>query len=192
MSTDHGDVELVEGPIVRQFARAAVVAALMGAAAYVAIPLSAVPGTLQTLVVFLAALYLGPLWGAGSMGLYLAAGAVGAPVFATGAAGPGVLVGPTAGFLWTFPVGAALAGSIVHRGRGLRDPAEVPLPLVVVALALATAVIYAAGFGWYARVTGVGLAEAFVVVAVPLIPGDVLKLVAAVAIVRTGAIEPVE
>ncbi|WP_265108186.1 biotin transporter BioY [Halosolutus halophilus] len=189
METEQSDVDLVGGETVRAVARAALLAALMGAAAFVSIPISAVPGTLQTLIVFLAALYLGPYWGGASMVLYLAVGAMGAPVFSGFSAGLGVLVGPTAGFLWTFPLGAVIAGFVIHRGGDLRDPASVPLPVVVAGLAIATAVIYVAGFGWYAWVTDTALAEAFAVVAAPLIPGDLLKMAAAIAIIRTGRID---
>ena len=190
MATEHSSVDLVGADVVRPFARAVMMAALMGAAVFVTIPIAGVPGTLQALVVFLAALYLGPYWGAGSIVLYLAAGAAGAPVFSGFSAGFGVLLGPTGGFLLSFPVGAFIAGMIVHRGGDLHDPAEVPLPVVVLALVLASVVIYVAGFVWYAQVTGTELAEAFAVVAAPLIPGDLLKIAAAIAIVRAGVIDP--
>jgi len=66
--------------------------------------------TLQVLGVFLAGIYLGPVWGAASLVLYLAAGAVGAPVFQGGSAGVGQLVGQSAGYLWSYPVAAAAIG----------------------------------------------------------------------------------
>ena len=183
-------VDLVDADVVRSFARAAVLAALMGVAAFVAIPISAVPGTLQTLVVFLAGLFLGPIWGPVAMILYLVTGAIGAPVFSGFSAGPGVLVGPNGGFLLTFPIGALLVGALVHRGWRLRDPAEVSRLVIALALVVATAVIYAAGFTWYAWVTDTALVEAFTVVALPLIPGDLLKIAVALAIVQTGRIDP--
>ncbi len=191
METEQGSVDLVEGDVVRSFARAALLAALMGATAFVAIPISGVPGTLQMLVVFLAGLYLGPGWGAFAILLYLLAGGLGAPVFSGFSAGPGVLLGPNGGFLWAFPVGALLVGAIVHRGRELRDPAAVALPVVILGLIAATVIIYLAGFMWYAWVTETALLEAFTVVALPLIPGDLLKMAAAIAIVRSGVIDTV-
>ncbi|WP_049927493.1 biotin transporter BioY [Halopiger goleimassiliensis] len=191
MATERSDVELVDDAVVRQFARAALVAALMGATAPIEIPISAVPGTLQMLVVFLAGLYLGPVWGPISMVIYLAAGAAGAPVFSGTETGIGVLLGQTGGFLWSFPVGALHVGVAVHRGTDLRDPANVSVPVVLAGLVMATIVVYLAGFTWFAVVTETTLTEAFTVVAAPLIPGDLLKMVAAVAIVRTARIQPV-
>lgn len=190
MATEETTVDLVDGDVVRGFARAAVVAALMAIGAFVAIPISAVPGTLQMLVVFLAGLFLGPVWGAFAMVLYLVAGAIGAPVFAGFSAGIGVLLGPHGGFLLTFPVAALIVGAVVHRGGELRDPATVSLPVILLGLVAATVVVYAAGFGWYAWVTGTALVESFAVVAAPLIPGDLLKMAAAIAIVETGRLEP--
>lgn len=83
METERNEVDLVEGDVVRQFARAAVLAALLGAFGPVSIPipLSPAPITLQVLFVFLAGLVLGPVWGTVSMLIYLTAGAIGIPVF---------------------------------------------------------------------------------------------------------------
>lgn len=190
MEAKYESVDLVEPEVVRRFARAALLAALMGAAAFVAIPISAVPGTLQMLVVFLAGLFLGPTWGALAMVLYLAAGAVGVPVFAGGAAGLGVLFGPHAGFLWTFPVAALIVGTVVHRGRDLRNPSDVSRPIVIGGLLAATVIVYVAGFSWYSWATATGLVDSFALIALPLIPGDLLKIAAALAIVETGRIDP--
>src|SRR4051812_8836468 len=90
-------------------------AAILAAAAQVTIPIPAtpVPFTLQPLVVVLAGLMLGPVAGAASMLLYLAAGAVGLPVFSPVGA-PGILrfVGPTGGYLIAYPVAAYVAGAL--------------------------------------------------------------------------------
>ena len=49
---------------------------------------------------------------------------------------------------------------------------------------LAEAAIYAVGIPWLMTVTGMGLGEALTVGLVPFIPGDILKAVVAVALVR--------
>ena len=48
------------------------------------------------------------------MALYIAVGAAGLPVFSGGAAGLAVLIGPTGGYLLSFPL-AALVGGFVAR-----------------------------------------------------------------------------
>lgn len=97
-------------------------AVALAAASQVAIPLpfTPVPITLQPLVVVLAGLMLGPVVGAASMVLYLAAGAVGLPVFAPlGAPGIARFFGPTGGYLIAYPAAAFLAGALARRGPSL-------------------------------------------------------------------------
>jgi biotin transport system substrate-specific component len=92
----------------------------VAAAAQVAIPVpgTAVPITLQPLLVVLAGLWLGPTAAAASMVLYLAAGAAGLPVFAPiGAPGALRLAGPTGGYLLAYPVAAFVAGWLGARAR---------------------------------------------------------------------------
>lgn len=193
MATNQRSVDLVDGDVVRQFARAAVLAALLGAVAPVSIPipLSPAPITLQVLFVFLAGLVLGPVWGSVSILLYLTAGAIGIPVFAGWEAGVGHLAGRTAGYLWSYPLAAALIGLIVHRGTDLRDPAEVPLPIVIVALVAATLLIYALGTAYMAWLLELEAWEAITMGALPFVPGELLKIVAAIAIVKSGRLEPI-
>lgn len=82
----------------------ALFAAIIGILSQVSIPLpfSPVPITGQTLAIGLAATILGKKYGTISLLLYLALGAIGIPVFAGGAAGFGVLVGSTGGYLIGF------------------------------------------------------------------------------------------
>ncbi len=94
-------------------------AAATAAGARLEIPHDPVPYTLQTLIVLLAGAFLGPRNGAISQLIYLGAGALGLPVFAGGALGPGVLFGPTAGYLLAFPIAAATVGYLVTQERGL-------------------------------------------------------------------------
>lgn len=88
-------------------------AALIAVASYTAaIPVggAAVPITLQTLAILLAGLVLGPIRGFLAVCLYLVLGLVGLPVFAEHTSGAGVFNGASAGYLYTFPVAAAIAG----------------------------------------------------------------------------------
>ena len=88
----------------------ALMAALIGAGAYVNLPIGPVPVSLQTFFVALAGFALGPKRGALAVGLYLLAGAVGLPVFAGGKSGLAHLFGPTGGFLIGFVFYALVAG----------------------------------------------------------------------------------
>ena len=189
MATEHESVELVGDELVGNVARAALFAALMGAGAYVSFPnpISPIPVTLQVLVVFLAGIFLGPVWGGTSILLYLVAGAAGAPVFAGGSAGVGALVGPTAGYLWSYPIAAAVVGAIVHGGLELGDY-RVGTVRLVGAMVVGTAVMYTLGVIGFAYVQNVGLVAAFWTAAATFIPAEAFKIAAAVGIVRSDAI----
>ena len=81
--------------------------------ARVEIPHAPVPYTLQTLAVLLSGAFLGARNGFISQLIYLTSGALGAPVFAGGSFGLAVLMGPTGGYLFAFPVAAAIVGYLV-------------------------------------------------------------------------------
>ena len=104
------------------FAQAGWILAFTAASALAArleIPHEPVPYTLQTLIVLLAGAVLGPRNGAISQLAYLAAGVLGAPVFAGGTFGLARLIGPTGGYLIAFPLAAAVVGFLALRRRNL-------------------------------------------------------------------------
>ncbi|WP_395657422.1 biotin transporter BioY [Nocardioides sp.] len=91
-------------------------AALISACAYIgSIPVggAGVPITLQTFGVMLAGCVLGPVRGFLAVSLYLLLGAIGLPVFAEHSSGIAVFTGVSAGYLFAFPLAAALAGFLV-------------------------------------------------------------------------------
>jgi biotin transport system substrate-specific component len=88
---------------------------LTAVAAQIEIPFQPVPFTLQTLFVLLAGAMLGARRGMMSMVSYLALGVIGLPVFAGGALGFAKLIGPTGGYLLSFPIAAFLVGYMSRR-----------------------------------------------------------------------------
>ena len=106
-----------DGGILAQTFWVALFAAATAIGARVEIPHQPVPYTLQTIVVILAGAFLGARNGAMSQLLYLAIGALGAPVFASGGGGLAKLLGPTGGYLLAFPVAAAAVGYLVQMRR---------------------------------------------------------------------------
>lgn len=163
---------------IRPFLRAALVAALISAGALVAIPVGPVPVTLQVLVVAIATLVLAPAEALLTIGLYLALGAVGAPVFSGGGAGLGVIAGPTGGFLIGFLVGSPLGASI-RRSLG-----RFPVCADVAALTVLLVVTYGLGWAFFVGVTGRPPAEALALAVVPFVLVDIGKAVAAVLVAR--------
>ncbi len=167
----------------RELAVAGLLAALLAAGAWLAIPVGAVPVTLQTFVVVLIALLLPPRWAAAATGTYLLAGAIGLPVFSAGQGGLGVLLGPTGGFLFGFLVGATLGAYVrvgLVRSGARRMPADIAAAVVTLAI------VFSLGWLQLSLVTGMGLAGAFFVGVAPFVLFDVVK--AAAAVVVAGAL----
>ena len=98
---------------------AALFAALTAAVAWFKIPLpfTPVPITLQTLAVLLSGAVLGSYYGALSMIIYLIVGAIGLPVFAGGSSGIGVLLGPTGGYLLSYPIASFVIGKMLEKKK---------------------------------------------------------------------------
>ena len=186
-TSDSSDVDLVDDATVTNVARAALFAALTGAFAYVSFPfpLSPAPVTLQVLGVFLAGILLGPVWGGAAMVLYLAAGAMGAPVFAGGAAGFGVLVSESAGYLWSYPIAAAVVGLIAHGGREVRPPERIATTRMVAGMIVGTVIIYALGVLGLILVLGLSFESAVIAGALVFLPAEAVKMAAAIGVVRS-------
>src|ERR687886_1620838 len=104
--------------------------AFVALTAQVEIPLQPVPITLQTLGVLFTGAVLGSRRGAVALLLYLAEGAIGLPVFAGGAAGIAYLLGPTGGYLISYPLAAGVVGWLAERGWDLRPLWTVPAMVI--------------------------------------------------------------
>lgn len=151
--------------------------------AQIAIPLpwTPVPITGQTLGVLLTGAILGPRRGALAILLYLVEGLAGMPVFAGMTSGLAKLLGPTGGYLLSWPLAAALVGWLAQRGWDRR------IPTALVMFCFGNIVIYAIGASWlniYKDTFGqISVMWAGVY---PFLPGDALKIVIA-ALVLPGA-----
>lgn len=143
---------------------------LIAISAQMAIPLpfTPVPLTLQPLAVLLVGVVLGASRGAAAATLYLLEGIGGLPVFAQGHGGAVWLLGPTAGYLYSYPAAAWLAGWFSQRGWGST------VVRAVAGMLAALALIYAGGWSWLAALTSPR--AAFVAGVQPFILADVIKI----------------
>lgn len=142
----------------------------------------AVPITAQTLGVMLAGAVLGAWRGLLSMVVLLALVAIGLPLLSGGRGGIGVFVGPSAGYLFGWIVGAFVIGLIVHfRGRRLTWW-RTALGVLVGGIG----VIYAIGIPVQSFVTRLPLGET-VLQSLVFLPGDLVKAVLATLITMTLA-----
>lgn len=144
--------------------------AIIAIAAQIAIPMpfSPVPMTLQPLAVLFVAAALGARRGAAAATLYLVEGMAGLPVFAQGRGGALWLVGPTAGYLLSYPFAAFVAGTLSQRGWGNT------IARAISGMLAALAVIYAGGWAWIAL--SAGPVTAFAIGVAPFVLADVIKV----------------
>ena len=156
----------------------ALMAALIGAGAYLVVPIGPVPVSMQPFFIFLAGYLLGPRHAFLAMTLYLLAGIIGLPVFAGGKSGLGYMLGPTGGYLLGF-LGTALI-------CGLARTSEHGLPWVrgVLAGLAGVGLAYATGAVWLKIVLTLTWTKAVALGVLPFIPWDILKVVVALACAR--------
>jgi biotin transport system substrate-specific component len=164
---------------------AALFVALITAGSFVAIPLpgSPVPIVLQNLFVVLAGVVLRPRWAALTAAVYLLLGAAGLPVFAGATGGVAHFAGPTGGFLLSYPLVAAATGWLLGPPSS-RTGAFRPRRLIV-AVSVGFLLVYLVGVPWLAWTTGMSPVAALLAGMVPFLPGDALKAVAIVVLVRS-------
>jgi len=146
------------------------------------VPASPVPVTLQSLAVLCVGVWLGPWRGSAAVAAYLLVGALGAPVFAGGAAGLKVLAGATGGFLLGFLPGALLAG------HWTRSRIAATLVGAFVGMLAAHGVILASG--WVRLAVALGPLAAWERGVLPFLVGTVLKSLAAALWVRAARRRP--
>jgi len=145
------------------------------------LPFTPVPFTFQPMVVLLGAMVLGSRLGATSQMLYLALGIAGLPVFAASPLlpqGAARLLGPSGGYLMSYPLAAFVTGALAERGFDRRYLAA------IVAMAAGLAVVYAGGTAWLSIASPQvrGMSSALAAGVVPFIVPDVFKLLVAAGV----------
>jgi len=176
------------GSRLQGLALAVVGALIIGAAAQVVIPLpgTPVPITGQTFGVLLVGAALGARRSVASLGLYLALGLAGAPLFKSGGSGieqfavsgaDGALaLAPTGGYL----IGMLFAAWIVGRLADLGWDRSVVG--TVGAMLIGNLIIYGFGVSWLAAALQIGTGEAISKGATPFLIGDAIKIALAAGI----------
>ena len=134
----------------RDLVLTALFAALTALGAWIRIPTPWSAFTLQVLFVFLTGALLGPKLGALSVGIYVALGLLGVPVFVNGG-GPAYVLQPTCGFLLSYIPAAAVVGAMTGKEE------KPGLGQIAGACLAGLAVIYAIGLPYMAFIVNVYL-----------------------------------
>jgi len=169
-------LSLVQPALIRRPLAIVLGSLLVAVCAHVSIPLwfTPVPVTLQTFAVLLLALVLSPSLSAAALALYLVEGSVGLPVFSPHMPGGFLhLLGPTGGYLLSYPFAAALTGFLRRRfaNQGFAPS--------LFAAATGSLLILLCGAIWFGIVTHQSAAAVFALAVLPFLPGDILKIIAA-------------
>jgi biotin transport system substrate-specific component len=137
----------------------------------VKLPFTPVPLTGQTFAVLLSGAVLGSRRGFLSQAIYLAEGAVGLPVFALGASSFAHLLGPTGGYLWSYPLAAGLLGWLIEQG------ASRSFVKLAAALFVSDLLILVCGDLWLHVVANISYRQAWLLGFYPFLVGDAAKVV---------------
>jgi biotin transport system substrate-specific component len=150
------------------------------AAAQIRIPLpfTPVPITLQTLVLYVGAAWLGPRLAVSGIGLYVGAALLGMPVMSGLRGGVAAFAGATGGYVLGWFLAAVVVGSLLvpWAASSWRRSA--------IAMAAGSAVILFTGALHLALLLDLSAADAILLGVLPFLPGDALKILVASALVR--------
>jgi biotin transport system substrate-specific component len=151
--------------------------ALVAICAHIAVPLgfTPVPITMQTFAVLLLGLLFSPGPAFACLALYLMEGAIGLPVFSPhGPGGVAQLLGPSGGYLLSYPFAAAVASILYRRGRRRFLAA-------IAAAGVASILILATGAAWLGVLSQAKLSVVVAQSIAPFLAGDAVKVFAAAA-----------
>ena len=151
----------------------------------IAIPISPVPVSLATLVIYITLMVLGKCDGTISVMVYVLLGFAGAPVFTGFTGGAVKVLGPTGGYIIGYIFLAIVEGAFVEmvRARSARpyesEGKGSASAMIFVGMLFGTLVLYIIGTLWLAKQSGVSLVAAFFAGVLPFVVGDVVKMIVA-------------
>ena len=150
--------------------------AVIAIMAQISIPMPlGVPMTMQTFAITLAAIILGAKLSTISSLIYILLGAIGLPVLAGFSGGISKFVGPTGGFLISFPIMAFIIGYAVDHRSAFKGA-------FVVGLIAGTVVNYIVGIAMFCILTQSSVAVGFTACVLPFIPTAIIKAILAALI----------
>ena len=147
---------------------------LLAVSSKVQVPFWPVPMTMQTFVVFLIGMSYGWKLSFFTLFAYIIEGALGLPVFATGA-GLAYLMGPTAGYIYGMLLAAIVIGLLSEKGFSNT------YFMSLISLLIGSIIIFTLGVGYLGSLIGYDKAINFGLL--PFIPSELFKIALAVALI---------
>lgn len=139
------------------------------------IQIGVIPLSLATFIVMLSAVLLGAKRGTVSVILYILIGIIGLPVFSGFGSGIAKVAGPTGGYLLGYIFLSFIIGFAADKWTN-------KIWVYPIAMVIGTIVLYAFGTAWYMIQSGNPLGAALTACVAPFIPGDIVKIIVAVAV----------
>lgn len=136
------------------------------------VPISPVPLSLSTYVIFTLPFVMPTGAAAGGTIIYLLIGTVGMPVFSGFMGGIGVLAGPTGGYLAAYPIAALICSYFIRFYKKIY--------IYVIGMGLSLTALYILGTLWFCLSQNVYPITAITVCVLPYLPADAVKIAAAV------------
>ena len=161
-------IDLQSRPLSWKLAAVILGSLLLTLSSYIEVPMVPVPVTMQTFAVALVGALYGWRLGGITIVAWLIQGAFGLPVLAGGAAGAHHFVGPTAGYLFAFPVAGMAMGWLAEHGWNGHRPF-----LAFAGMLISNALCLVLGAAWLAVL--IGVEQAVMAGVVPFLVGAVLK-----------------
>ena len=159
----------------KEMTRIAIFAAITACLSQLQIPLpfTPIPVSLGTLAVMLTGAILTPKEAFLAELIYVLLGTIGIPIFHGFQGGIGILLGPTGGYLFAYPLMAWLIAAILTK-----MPEEKKLQTIALlsSMILGNLICYILGCSWFMLLNHITFGQAFLLTGAPFIIGDCLKI----------------
>ena len=133
------------------------------------IPIGTVPISLTTMFIIIGVFLIGPIKMSISVLIYILIGVVGLPVFANFKSGPGVIAGPTGGYIVGYVVLALVSGAIAYKDIN-------NIRYAIIGLVAGNLLEYAIGTAWLSYSMQLTFVNALMIGVVPFVIADVIKM----------------
>lgn len=168
-----------KGITTRDSVFAALFTAVTAALGLIIIPMYPVPITGQSMGTMLAGSILGSKRGTMSLAAFVLLAAVGVPVLSGARGGMGIILGPTGGYILSWPLAAYIIGKLTELSNN-----RTLLKYILFNSIGGICMVYAIGVPWLAVMQGLNIKTAFIEGALIFLPGDMIKIILASFVAR--------
>lgn len=145
-----------------------IVASLTAILTQISIPIPPIPITMQIFAISLCGIVLGKRLGFISISIYVLLGAIGMPVFSHFNGGIGYILGPTGGFILSFPIMVYIVGYFSDKYKSTIG--------VYIGMIIGLLVSYTIGTIYFCIITNTSFIKGITLCVLPFIIADIFKI----------------